>query len=385
MSLPKVTILYSNGNLLEDIAAVDGIAGLAATANTGANEGKVYTVYNLPDAESKGLTTLLEPGAYKHIKEFYDQVGGNQELWIQLFPPTLLMAQMLDFTVASSAMKMVKAAGGKIRILGVTHKAYATTGADFLEADVVNALTASKTFAQGCLGLLMPLRILIEGIIGTETSATIFEPRTATNGFAAIVLGNTNNATGGNMEIHAAVGVVLGRAVKYPAHVKIGKVANGPLNVFDIKIGTKALLDMANLEALHDKGYISFMSHPQKAGFFPGIDRMASIDDYRLLAYGRIVDKAAVIAAAVYVTELEGEVDVDADGKILETDCKHLEGRISQQINVAMADQISGLQVLIDPNQNIINTSKLTVKLRVRPKGYTSYITVDLGLTATGI
>lgn len=384
MSYPKVTILFSNGNLLQNIAALDGIAGILCTAFTVGNVGKTYQVFSLKDAETKGLTLALEPYAYKHLKDFYAEVGGNQELWVQLYVSTLMQANALDITNENSAIKLVKAAGGKIRLLGITHKAYAVSGANFMEADVVSAVTAGKTFAEGCLAMLMPLRILVEGIIGDVAGATIFAPNTAANGYVGVVIG-TNNTNPATDDKSAAVGLALGRAVKFPAHVKIGKVANGPLTATAIRFSTKSLLEMTNLEALHDLGYISFMSHPQKAGFYFGIDRMASNDDYRLLAYGRIVDKAAVIAAAVFIEQLEGEVDVDSAGKILESDCKHLEGKIDQQVNSLMAEQISGFESLVDPNQDIINTNKLTVKLRVRPKGYTSFIEVDLGLTATGI
>ena len=179
--------------------------------------------------------------------------------------------------------------------------------------------------------------------------------------------------------------ITAGRSVKYGAHIKVGKVANGPLSISTAFIGTKEIKAVANLATLHDVGYISFMQHPQKAGFYFGIDRMSSTDDYRLLAYGRVVDKAAVIAAAVYVEDLEGEVAVDADGKIAYSVLTHLKAKIIQQINVAMADQISGVDVVINPSQDVINTGKLTVQLRVRPFGYTSFIDVDLGLIAPAI
>jgi hypothetical protein len=122
------------------------------------------------------------------------------------------------------------------------------------------------------------------------------------------------------------------------------------------------------------------MNHPNKAGFFFGIDRMASTDDYRLLAFGRIVDKAAVICQATYVEELEGEVDVDANGNISETDIKHLESTLSNQISSLMGNQISGLSLYINPAQQIIPGSTLAVTLRLRPNGYKSFINVDLGL-----
>lgn len=378
MSLPKVTVVFGNGNLLQDVAAVDGIAALVGTAATVGLQGVPKTVYNLADAEAQGFTSSAEPAFNRHLKEFYAEVGGNQELHIMGVADTMTLTQMLDDTNESGAKKLLKAAGGVCRLLGVFRKppvGYAP-GADFLDADVSAAVTASKIFATARLAELTPLRILIEGRVADEASATIYAPNTATNGYAGVVLGGSLN------DGSASVGTALGRAVKYPAHIKIGKVANGPLALNAAYIGTKAIKDVINLETLHDKGYISFMSHPQKAGIFFGIDHMASTDDYRLLAYGRVIDKAAVIAAAVYVEQLENEVTLDANGNISELDLKHLEDGITQQINVAMADQISTLSVYINPAQNIVNTNKLTVKLSIQPKGYTSVIEVDLGLNA---
>jgi hypothetical protein len=381
MSLPKVSVLYSNGNLLQDVDAVDGIAALCGTGSSAGLLGVPTTVYSLEDAESKGFTEAAEPAMYRHLKEFYSEVAGNQELYVMVVPDTMTMAQMLDNTNAAGAKKLIAAAQGKVRLLGVFHKPAAgyNGGTDFIDSQVATAITNSKVFAEARLAELVPLRILIEGRIQNEASATIFQPKTSSNGFAGVVLGGSAN------DGSASVGLALGRSVKYGAHIKVGKVANGPLSISTAFIGTKEIKAVANLATLHDAGYISFMQHPQKAGFYFGIDRMSSTDDYRLLAYGRVVDKAAVIAAAVYVEDLEGEVAVDADGKIAYSVLTHLKAKIIQQINVAMADQISGVDVVINPSQDVINTGKLTVQLRVRPFGYTSFIDVDLGLIAPAI
>ncbi len=324
MSFPKVSVQYSNNNLLKSIDAIDGICGLSVTVATGGLIGLCQPVYSLQDAIDKGYTLLAEAFAYKHISEFYNELGGNQELWIMGTAETVSMAQSLLSTDETAAVKLLKAAEGKVRLLGVARKPAVSynPGTVFMDTDVTAAITAALTFCQAQLAALRP-------------------------------------------------------------QIKLGKVANGPLSITDAFIGTKNIKVMANLEALHDKGFISFMKHPQKAGIYFGIDHMASTDDYRLLAYGRVVDKAAVIAAATYVEEIENDVDVDpVTGYIDELDIKHLEGTITQQINVGMGDQISGLVVIINPAQNIINTSTLTVQLRIIPKGYTSYIIVDLGLKA---
>ncbi|GGH78156.1 hypothetical protein HNQ91_003937 [Filimonas zeae] len=378
MSYPKVVVAYANGNLLSDVAAVDGIAGLVGTVNTAGLQGSPVVVFNLADAESKGFTEAAEPAMHRHLKEFYGEVGGNQELYVMGVAATQTMADILDETNVAGAKKLITAAEGKVRLLGVFRKpptGYAA-GTDFLDADVSAAVVKAKVFAQARLAALTPLRILIEGRIAVESSATIYEPDTASNGFAGVVLGGTlpDNS--------ASVGLALGRAVKYPAHIKLGKVANGPLSITNAYVGSKLIKDLVSLESIHGKGYISFMKHPQKAGVYFGIDRMSSNDDYRLLAHGRVLDKAAVIAAATYVEQVESEVNVTADGNISDSDIAYLSALIDQQIKVNMGDQISGLEVTISPAQNIINTNTLSVKLRVRPVGYTSFIEIELGLTA---
>jgi len=378
MSKPKVTLLYANGNLLQDIAAIDGIAAIMGTGTTAELLGSPKVVYNLADAEEKGFTELAEPSMYRHLKEFYGELPGNQELHIMIVPDTMTLAQMVDNTNASGAKKLITAGQGKIRLLGIYRKPAGSYdgGADFIDSDVTAALTTSKVFGQARVTDLAPIRILIEGRVENPAAANVLQPKASTNGFAAVVLGGTLN------DGSASIGLALGRAVKYSAEIKLGKVANGALSITTCFIGDKELKDVTNLDTLLNDGFLSFVTHPQKAGFFFGIDKMASIDDYRLLAYGRIVDKAALIAVAVYVEEIESEVDVEANGNLASYVVTHLEKRIEQQINVAMASQISGVEAYINPAQNIIITSRLNLKLRVRPKGYLSFIDIDLGLVA---
>lgn len=377
MSLPKVTILFSDGNLLKDIAAIDGIAGIVGTVQTPGLIGVHKVVYNLADAVSQGFTVADEPEFHRHLTEFYAEIAGNQELHIMGVEDTMTMAQMLDKDILDGAVKLLHAAQNKIRLLAVFRKPDVgyDAGADFYDVDVENALLKTNAFALDQHTKFNYLRILIEGRVNDVDSLTILEPKTTETKYAGVVVGGSLN------DGSASIGTALGRAVQFGAHVKIGKVQNGPLQLDTVFIGTKTLAEYLAIETLHGTGVISFMNHPTKAGFYFGIDRMANTGDYRLLAYGRVIDKAAVITLATYVDELENEVDV-VGGVIDQLDLAHLEGRITQQINAGMADQISGLEVYINPEQDIINTNKLTVKLRIIPKGYTSFIDVDLGLSA---
>jgi hypothetical protein len=378
MALPKVTIVYGNGNLLQDIANLDGVAALVGTGTTGGLLGNHYVVNNLDDAETQGFTVGAEPDMHRHLAEFYGELGGNQELHIMIVPNTMTLAQMLDDTNASGAKKLLAAAGGKVRLLGVFRHPVGgyNGGAAFIDSDVATAITNSLVFGQARVVELAPVRMLIEGRVQNPGAGNTLTPSASSNGFSGIVLGGSLN------DGSASVGLALGRAVKYGAEIKVGKVANGPLSINTVYIGTSLLKDVANLVALHDAGFISFMTHPGKAGFFFGIDHMASTDDYRLLAYGRVIDKASLIAAAVYTDELENEVEVNEDGTLATDVITHLEEKIKQAITANMGAQISALNVYINPNQDIVNTNKLVVKLGVIPKGYTTFVEVDLGLVA---
>jgi Protein of unknown function (DUF2586) len=379
MGLPKVTLIYGNGNLLQDIAAVDGISGIVGTVATVGLQGATKIVYNLDDAIAQGYTSLAEPTMYRHLQEFYQEVGGSQKLYVMGVADTMTLAQMVDDTNVNGAKKLTQFAGNEIRLLTVFRKPPGgyNGGANFIDSDVTTAITNSKVFAQSRLAELKPLRILIEGRVQNPAAANTLTPTGSANGSAGVVLGGSLN------DGSASVGTALGRAVKYGAHIKLGKVANGPLSLATAFIGTTAVKDRLDIATLNDAGFITLMQHPQKAGFFFAIDRMCSTDDYRLLAYGRVVDKAAIIAAAVYVERIEGEVDIAPDGTIETNVIIDLEKQIEQQIILAMGEQISGITVIIAANQNIIATSKLIVKLRIRPLGYTSFIDVELGLTAT--
>lgn len=492
MSLPRVTILFANGNLLANVAAVDGIAGIVCsgtatasmplkvpkqifnlkdlaalgvsgepvgiTAATSGNltvssvgtDGDLFTVaaYNFllgsytktasetttaqiatalrasinsrtpihgftaggtgssiavtaplaigslingepislayPGGNASstftgGVSGIVNEHLYRQVKEYYDAIGGNQELWIMTVADTVTMAEMLDKDTPDHASLMLQQAGGRIRLLAVARKPHNgyNGGADYIDSDVPAAVTAAKALVEAQNDNLSFLRVLIEGRVQNPGSTTYYAPKDAGNGFAGVVLG------GSLPNGSASIGLALGQACKYGAHIKLGKVANGALPMAEAYIGTSLITTMSNLAFLHGLGYISFTTHPGKAGIYFGIDRMASQDDYRLLAYGRVVDKAASIAAAVYTDVIESEIELQADGRIASQEVAYLRAIISQQLQALMGNQVSNFRVIIEEDQNIITTGKLNVSLQVQPLGYASFIEVTVGLSAT--
>lgn len=365
-----ITAPAGAGASLNGVPAYIEYPGGSASSNFSGGANAVAAVAAIAENDTADL--------YRHVKEYYTEVAGNQPLYILLLDRSVTMAQMLDHTNDNRANKLVQFAGGELRTIGVFRKPASgyNAGTEFMDADVPAAVTASKTFVQYWNDRNYFMRVLIEGRVANQLSPTIYEPNTAANGFAGVVLGGTKS------DGTASVGLALGRRMKYAGHIKLGKVANGALSVTSIYIGSKELKAVTNLDALHGKGYISFVTYPNKAGFYFGIDNMCSTDDYRIMVHGNIIDQAAVIADAIYTEELEGEVDTNADGTIQEQDAVYLERRIMQAVNALIGERISDFQAVVDRTVNIINLSKTKIKLRVRPKGYLTFIEAELGLTA---
>lgn len=378
MPFPGVNTHVSNGNLLQPIAVLDAVPALMVTVSTPALVAATVEVNSLADAESKGFTEAAEPFAHKQLSEYYNELGGKQRLFVFGTPDSMTMAEALTYTEANGVSKLLRAGLGDINLIGIVRKPAANynPGNAFLDADVSAAVIASKTVGEAMQRANTPIRMLIEGRVADASKTNTYKPNEATNGFAGVVLGGTAN------DGSAAVAVALARACKYGAHIKLGNGENGALSVSQIYIGTDKYEDRVDVETLHDAGFITFMHRPGSAGYYFGVDNMCSKADDHILVHGRVIDKVQRIAAASYQTFVETGIKMEADGSINATEAKDIEATLESAIKAAMSDQISQVKVNVPLDQDVINTSSLSVEVKVMPLGYLSWITVNLGLAA---
>ncbi|WP_234111678.1 DUF2586 family protein [Chryseobacterium sp. R2A-55] len=376
---PKVSANISSGNLLRQIQVTDGVAGIVGTAVKPANIGVVKTVYSLDDAITKGYSQTDEPFLHRQISEFYQELGGNMELWILGTEDTMTLENAVTSTNDNGLKKLLTISQGRVNIVSVCRNPSNTyvPPAGFLDKDSEKAVTASKTIAQYQQSINRPVRILIEGRVTDVTANPLYQPNTATNTFAGVVIGGTQN------DGSASVGVALARAVKYPAHIKLGNGQNGALSITSAYIGNKKLEEFTptELDNLSDAGYILLHIREGVSGYFFGVDNMAGTDDFHILVHGRLIDKAQRIATAANTQFLETSVRMAKDGTLNDTDAKYLEDVIKSQIRAKMAEQISDVDVIVPTDQDLINTSSLGMTVKIQPLGYLTWITVNLGLT----
>jgi len=377
MSLPGVNINVENGNLLRSIAILDGVGAIVATAGQPENIGAVRMVYSLLDAEQKGYTETAEPFLHKLIRQFYAELGGNQQLYVFGTAETETMSDIVAATNADGLLKLLNESAGEVNLVAIARKPVAgyDAGTKFLDLDVQAAVLASKPISQEMQRKNTPIRIFIEGRVANENAPiNTFKPNESENGFIGVVLGS--DAADGS----AAVGTVLGRACRFGAHVKLGNGQNGAITVPQIYVGSQRIEERLDMETLHDYGFLTFMRRPGAAGYFFGVDNMAEKGDFRILVHGRVIDKAQRVIAAAYLPYVETSIRVEPDGTINSTDAADLENILTSALLAAMSEQASGFKVVIATNQDIINTSNLKVSAQVQPLGYLTWITVTLGL-----
>ncbi|MFC2308341.1 MAG: DUF2586 family protein [Bacteroidota bacterium] len=380
MGFPGAKITVSNGNLLREITALDAVPCLVATVKEVGNINALRPIYNLQDAEQKGYGKDKEPFMWGLIKEYYQELGGKQLLYIYGTKADKTMESVLDVTSADGLQNALRQSNGAINMVAVARSPEAAynAGTDFLDTDVAKAVAKAKILAETQQSKNMPLRIFIEGRVANEEATNNYKPKEQANGYAAVVLGGTTKGNGS-----AAVSLALARAVKYPAHVKLGSGQNGALTAENIYIGSKPIEKINEMETLHDAGFLTFHHRTGVAGYFFGVDNMCSDDDFRILVHGRVIDKAQRIASIAFQPFVENFVTLKSNGSINDSEASYIENVIESSLWAGLRGQVSDIAVEVDRSVNLANTSNLPVDIKVLPLGYLTWINIRLGLTAT--
>lgn len=231
-----------------------------------------------------------------------------------------------------------------------------------------------------------PFLCLIEALSYNGNASELPDLATYGNNRVAVVLGDSVGDSKG-----AAVGLVAGRLAAVPVQRSLGRVRSGAIKSEAMYIGTE-VAELGNPDVAHDLGYIVPRTYVGKSGYYWSDDKMATSasDDYAFITRRRTIDKAYRIAYKTLVDEIAEEVPVSSEGKLAAYHCKGVETSVESAIVNSMTSEGNlgndpddasdlGVQCYIDPDQNILATSRLEVSLKVKPYGYSKYIDVKLG------
>ncbi|MDE5575482.1 MAG: DUF2586 family protein [Bacteroidales bacterium] len=404
MALPGVKITLGNGGLGRVAATADGIAGLLLTGaavsvdiETKAENGKTetstkvlfelnkhYQFSSTKDLTAHGITAENNPLIDREVRSFYAQAGEGVELHLLAVSKATLLTTMVDPGADSPLSKLIESAAGRIKVLGVNRllpEEYEVDNTQGIDADAIEAANKAQQAAEGYAGKIMPFRLFLPAPKWNGEATMKFMPSGCSYNRVAMVLASEGKLQG---QFPAAIGMVLGRAAKAEPQQDLGRVKFGVMAASGyFTDGSPYLEKQGNADALNDAGYIFFMNYPGKNGCYLNGCPMAcaATDDYAVLNNGRIMDKAMRIAYDTYITEIMDNVQVGDDGKLPAGVCSSFEAMIENAVASLMDGQISSFSAYVNPEQNILSTSRLDIECSLVPMGVLKNINVLLSFS----
>jgi len=399
--LPGINIEFENGNLGTVVPSADGVLGVIAHATAPGSAptfayNTPYQLKSLAAVEALGIIDDVENHVlHKFFKEFFNVAGTGAEIWLICIEKT---DDLVDqFATDGAVETLLNTANGKLRgLVCVNNSGAAITVEDGLSDEVMPLVDAAQIYCVDYMNRKnVPVFTLVEGFGFNGNASQLPDLNDSAFNRVAILIGDTDSRTGTYTSNGAAVGLLAGRIAKNSVHVNIGKVLDGAITAGDIFIKDTAP-ELFDVEALHDKGFVSFRKHNGRSGYFFTDDPMATdgTEDYAHITNRRVIDKAYRIAYDTLLDEVLADIPVTNTGTIHPSYIKTLEGRVLGALKANMTNNGELSADAADPNdfgaickisstQNLVSTSRITLEyLRVRPKGIARYIDVPLGFVA---
>jgi hypothetical protein len=388
--LPQVTIDYGNGALGQTIASADGLLCLVVCGATAVDDtfvlAKHYSIRRPSDLEPLGVTVENNPLLYQTIRDFYTESQEGTRVFIIGYSDTLKMSDVLSKD-NPYLRNVIEATNGELRGLVVTSVPDDNpTIAHALDSDIPAALLNAQGLGEWARTVkYAPLFVVLDGLNFDGNASELKDLKTHSYYRAAVVIGSRTAGAP-----NQSVGLVAGRIASASVDRNIGRVMDGALNVLTLFAGDTPI-ELADTATIHSLSYITFRTFTGISGYFISDDLMATkeTDDYNHLTAVRTIDKASRIAYAVMVQQILDKVQVRSNGTMLKPVIVSWQQIIENAIatNMTASGELSddggdnGVQVFIDPDQDVLATSTVNVEIRVRPFGYARYINVLLGFT----
>lgn len=408
MGRPNVTINKTNGALGRRAPNTDAVFGLVISApaiitgNGNMQNGVVYPMVSINDAIAIGITAAYDTTnlvlLYHHISRFFKR-NANATLYLITAPQTATLADMVNVAGAYAPL-LLRSQKGLIKFVGVARNpvaGYEPTLTGGLDADVHDAIANAQALYTAEFAQFRYADFLIEGrsFNGTAAAATdlrtLLSPQVSITVLADPAISKLNAAYAG----YAALGDVLGLFSLAAVSQDAGELTpafnlqNKGLGLF-ITAGLSSNLDInsyadADLDALNDKGYIFPDVTAGVAGFYLSDSHTCSAiagNDYAYVENNRTIEKAIFLARTAILPLVKSRLRVDpATGMLLPQVCKSIETTGNSALRPMQNDgDISGgIDTYVDPNQNVLATSKLAIQFTFVPVSIGRQITISIG------
>lgn len=357
---------------------------ITAPIGSGVNANS-YTLANTITGTITTTITALANGANDpyvvfnyHISEYFRmQPKGVLYIGIYAVPGSYTFTELSTMNVF---------ADGKIRQAGVfvTSTTLSTTQIQSLQAVAASEEAVNRPFS-----------IIYGADISSLALSALSDLRTLSCPKVSVSIGQDGAAKGAQLYKYTSksvttLGALLGAVSYSKVSDNIGwvekfNIANVELdtpyfaNNVAVKTSAQGLLDQ-----LHNYGYIYLRKFNERAGTYFNYSTTATVStsDYYTIENNRTIDKALRNLRTVYIPKLNSPLKLGSNGKLRPDVITYFktigQSAIQDMLN---NEEVSAFEVLIDPNQNVLSTSKLVISLRIVPIGVAKTIEVNLSYT----
>jgi len=392
-----IVIDKTNGGLARKNPSGDMISGLltqGVAVVAGLQLDIVYRLKSVKDATLLGINEAYDETnkilVFEHINEFF-RVNPDGDLHVLVVDKTVEISTMVDPLNAGYAKKLLIEAEGKIKQLGVS---FDVTLEDIGFVDLTIAIAKAQALVDSEYTLHRPVEVILEGSGFDQTTPLDF--RSLNSKGVSVMVGQSLEVANREIESvkyyqkYAAIGTALGAISKAAVNQNIAWVEKFNLyggSLLSVGISGVAINSVSDstLETMNDTGAIFFKTHIGRSGIYFNDSHtcIAITDDYAYIENNRTIHKAVRAIRSILLPRLNSPVLVDSDtGKLSPEVIKSYEndGRRALE-SMLKNDEISALDVFVDPDQNILSTSDLKVQFSLVPTGTARQISVTIGFT----
>lgn len=179
--------------------------------------------------------------------------------------------------------------------------------------------------------------------------------------------------------------LVSGRTSLVPVSEDLGAVERGPLPLIVTPDTGKGIYGIYHDEdskyGLDPARFTTLRKHKGLKGFYitQGRTFANAGSDYMFIQYRRVMDQASHyfrIASKKYINK---RVQVNPNGTLYIVDRQDIEREIRSYISTNLQGEILDVQVVVDPNEVILQTQKLKIDVAILPYGYSKYLSLRIG------
>lgn len=319
---------------------------------------------------------------YYHINEYFRiQPKGSLYVGFYAVPATY------DFVEIQS---MQSFATGKIRQIAVYKDSAAFASGD---------LTAIQAVCTTLDGLHQPLSALYGADISAVTDLTTLADLAALTANKVSVVISQDGAAHGSY-LYQTVGKSITNLGALLGAVSLAKVSEdiGWPNKFNISNGIECdtiafangtmvnTVSQSTLNTLDNRKYIFLVKYVGLSGsyFNDSNCAVANTSDYAYIENNRTIDKAIRGVYSSLISYINSPLTLNSDGTLTDPTVAFFESQSGVNLDQMVRDnELSAFDVVIDPTQNVLSTSNLTVTVKLVPIGVARQITVNIGFTTT--